>query len=101
MGSAGVNAKSTPRHGVPRLASCVLTVSSPGSHYKVTHALLDRRGFAAWILEHGPKRRVAGCGSEKSMELDKGSEIEPGSLSLRGAVVSWSKGGVEYHERLH
>lgn len=88
-------------HTLERNASCVLTIESPGSHYKIRDAVLSRRGFAAWILEHGAKRRVLACGSEESVRLDEGSEIEPESLSLRGAVVSWSKGGTEYHARLH
>lgn len=84
-----------------RNASCVLSVDSPVSHYKVRHPLLSRRGFAAWILEHGAIRKVVACGSGESVELDEGGEIAPASLSLRGAVVSWSNGGVEHRERVH
>lgn len=84
-----------------RDASCVLKVDSPVSHYEIEHPLLSRRGFAAWILEHGSIRKLMACGSEESVELDHGSEIEPDSLSLRGAVLSWSKAGLQYRERLH
>jgi hypothetical protein len=64
--------------------------------------VLRSTGAAAWVYEQKPisssegtrKREVHAAGTGAIRTLDSGLDIDPASLSLDGATVSWTNAGV-------
>ncbi|MEA2424318.1 MAG: hypothetical protein QOH13_728 [Thermoleophilaceae bacterium] len=68
----------------------------------VPSIVLRSTGAAAWVYEQKPisssegtrKREVHAAGTGSIRTLDSGLDIDPASLALDGATVSWTNAGV-------
>ena len=92
------------RTGRVRVRAQAIADAESADSYRVTDLELRYTGGLAWIVERrnfgptpGPPqityevRKVDRAGPRR---LDAGTDVDPASLVLRGAMISWRRGGV-------
>lgn len=91
------------RTGGVRVSEQAIPDARPSESYRVTDLELRYTGGLAWIVERrsfaqGPGSPVTTYEVRKVDRdgrplLDAGADVDPASLALRGATISWRRGG--------
>jgi hypothetical protein len=92
------------RSGRARVREQALPDAGPSESYRVTDLELRYTGGLAWIVERrssveGPGSPVVSYEVHKvdrggPQRLDAGADVDPASLTLSGATISWRRGGL-------
>ena len=92
------------RSGRVRVREQALVDAGPSDSYRVSDLELRYTGGLAWIVERRSFAQAPGSpvityevhkvDRSGRQRLDAGSDIDPSSLTLSGATISWRRGGV-------
>jgi hypothetical protein len=89
----GVNVFSIGRRRQIGYGSATGSDGSDGHCPAVSRLVANRAGVAAWAAFQGGDRFVRKIDSAGQGTLDQGAGIDPNSLSLAGATLSWTNAG--------
>ena len=81
------------------------TAGLPGNTTRVPDLVLKSNGSIAWIVDIGSSvgsdRQVVAVDSAGRRVLDTGGNIDPESLTISNATLSWTKGGTPHSATLN